>query len=51
MMAVLEIAILVCFGILMVLGGILLDSIAELRQIKRAKLVRSIRNHPAGKAR
>lgn len=48
-MAGFDIAILICFVILVILGGMLMDMLAELRQIKRAKLVRSIRNHPAGR--
>ena len=44
-----DVALLGGFAALAVLGGWLIDGITELRQIKRAKLVRSIRNHPAGR--
>lgn len=44
-----DIMLLGCLAALAVLGGWLIDGITELRQIKRAKLVRSIRNHPAGR--
>lgn len=45
-----DIALIMCFGILAILGGWLIDGVSELRQIKRAKLVSSIRNHPSGRS-
>lgn len=45
-----DIALIVSFVLLAVLSGWLVDGVTELRQIKRDKLVRSIRNHPAGRA-
>lgn len=44
-----DIALIVCFVLLAVLSGWLVDGVTELRQIKRDKLVRSIRSHPAGR--
>lgn len=47
---VIDIALILCFGLLAVLGGWLIDGVVELRQIKRAKFVASVRNHPSGRS-
>lgn len=45
----LEASLFAAFVFFVWAGGFIMDSVSELRQIKRAKLVRSIRNHPAGR--
>lgn len=46
-----EASLIMAFVFFIWAGGFIMESVRELRQIKQAKLVRSIRNHPAGKAR
>lgn len=46
-----EASLIMAFVFFIWAGGFIMESMRELRQIKHAKLVRSIQRHPAGKAR
>lgn len=45
-----DIALIIAFIVLVWLMSVGLDSVLELRQIKRAKFIKAVRNHPSGKA-
>lgn len=45
-----DLALIAAFITLAYLLSVGLESVLELRQIKRAKFIKAVRNHPSGKA-